>query len=102
MLDLVTTGFKNDLLRFVVVTCPPRGGFLRPPALQVETHYVYVPTAVTGYLNLDRFLTGMRSINLRLTRQTVDPGCFVGFAILFFCVIEVPEFEICYIETSMG
>jgi hypothetical protein len=29
--------------------------------------YVDAPTAVTGYLNLDSFLTGMRSINLRQT-----------------------------------
>jgi hypothetical protein len=59
MLDLVTTGLKN------------------PPALQAEAHYVDVPTAMTGYLKSDSFLTGMRSINLRQTRQASDPG-FVG------------------------
>jgi hypothetical protein len=33
-------------------------------------------TAVTGYINSDNFLTGMRRINLRQTLQTVDPGAF--------------------------
>jgi hypothetical protein len=39
MLDLVTTGIKNELRGSFVITCPPRGGFLRPPALQAaESH----------------------------------------------------------------
>jgi hypothetical protein len=77
MLDLVTTGLKNDMRGSLVIILPPREGFLGPPALQAEAHYVDVPTAMTGYLKSDSFLTGMRSINLRQTRQASDPG-FVG------------------------
>jgi len=42
----------------------------------VGGHFKYAgaPTALTDYLKQDSFVTGMRSINLRQTLQTVDPG----------------------------
>jgi hypothetical protein len=38
MLDLVTTGLKKKSSGILCHYMPPSGGFLRPPALQAETH----------------------------------------------------------------
>jgi hypothetical protein len=37
MLNLVTTGLKNELGAFMVIKIPPQEGFLRPP-LKAEIH----------------------------------------------------------------
>jgi hypothetical protein len=39
MLDLVTTGIKNELGRSLVITCLAWEGFLVPPALQAEAYF---------------------------------------------------------------
>jgi hypothetical protein len=72
-------------LRFIAAyalkTEVPPGLLLLPDHLcwwALEDHsYGCAPTASTGYLKLDSFLTGRRSINIRQSQKTVDQGPFV-------------------------